>query len=71
MLEVLLLAHWVQVDLHKKVKASLMDNCLKHNYTPPYRQAYFLPLKLEVGLLGHQRGQDLKLGVKHWAQEDL
>lgn len=47
-MEVLLQAHWVQVD----------------------RQAYFLPLKLEVGLLGHQRGQDLKLGVKHWAQED-
>ena len=43
----------------------------KHNYTLSYRQAYFLPLNSEVGLPGHQRGQDSILEVKHLAQEDL
>lgn len=36
-----------------------------------YRQAYFLPLNLEVDFLSHQRGQDWILEVKHLAQEDL
>jgi hypothetical protein len=34
------------------------------------RQVYSLPLNLEVGLPGHQRGQDLILEVKHLARED-
>jgi hypothetical protein len=48
----------------------LLEVLLLDHWAQADRQAYFLLLNLEVGLLGHQRGQDSILEVKHLARED-
>jgi len=48
----------------------LLEVLLLDHWAQADRQAYFLPLNLEVDFLSHQRGQDWILEVKHLAQED-